>query len=262
MKESVEFEISSDVFTETLNSLIENESVIVSTLTNRECISLPKENFQKIETEKEDITEQFHQFKNDFLDEFNGFKTKFLHEVKSFKDSIFNTTPKNTGNQEHIVTLLLDNITFLKDQLRQEDNVIDSLINQLSEENDYLFQKRNTDNQLETNLGSVIKSKETEKIIITANNNKTEDTGERKSEKDSETSISNNKSSQKDISHEVEPTNTSNSQENIENNDIERGKDVTLQNQEISPEKNFTPSSTEKHISHDTRTNKSKISGN
>ena len=101
MKESVEFEISSDVFTETLNSLIENESVTVNTFRNRECISLPKENFQEIETEKEDITELFHQFRNDFLDEFNGFKTKFLHEVKSFKDSILNTTPKNTGNQEH-----------------------------------------------------------------------------------------------------------------------------------------------------------------
>ena len=52
VKESVEFEISSDVFTETLNYLIENESVIVNTFRNRECISLPKENFQEIETEK------------------------------------------------------------------------------------------------------------------------------------------------------------------------------------------------------------------
>ena len=152
--------------------------------------------------------------------------------------------------------------------MRQKDKVIDSLINQLWKQNDYLLKKRNTDKQLETNLESVrfkegsVKSKETEKIIITANNNETEDTGERKSEKDSETSISNNKTSQKDISHEVEPTNTSNSQENIENNDNERGKDVTLQNQEISPEKNFTPNSTEKHVSHDTKANNSKISGN
>ena len=170
-----------------------------------------KRKFQEIETEKGDITEQFHQFKNDFLDEFNGFKTKFLHEVKSFKDSILNTTPKNTGNQEHIITLSLDNIIFLKDQPRQKGKVIDSLINQLSKQNDYLFQKRNTDNQLETKIETVeskeenAKSKETEKIIITADNKKTEDTGERKSEKGSETSISNNKSSQKDISHEVEP---------------------------------------------------------
>ena len=137
----------------------------------------------------------------------------------------------------------------------------------MPKQNNYLFQKRNTDNQLETNLESVkskesVKLKETEEIITTANNNKTEDTGERKSEKDSETSISNNKSSQKDISHEVEPTNTSNSQENIEHNDIERGKDVTRQNQEISPEKNVTPRSTEKHICHDTRAYNSKISRN
>ena len=88
----------------------------------------------------------------------------------------------------------------------------------MSKQNNYLFQKGNRDSQLETNLESVkskeesVKSKETEKIIITANNNKTEDTGERKSGKDSETNISNNKSSEQDISHEVEPINTSNSQ--------------------------------------------------
>ena len=163
VKESVEFEISSDVFTETLNSLTEDESVTVNTFRNRECILLPKENFQEVETEKEDITEQFHQLRNDFLDEFNGFKTKFLHEVKSFKDSILNTTPKNTENQEHIITLLLDNTTFLKDQLHQKDKVIDSLINQLLKQNNYLFQKRNTDNHLETNLEGVISKEESVK---------------------------------------------------------------------------------------------------
>ena len=56
-KESVEFNIDSEVFTERLYYLIENESVIVNTFRNRECISQPKENFQEIETEKEDITE-------------------------------------------------------------------------------------------------------------------------------------------------------------------------------------------------------------
>ena len=37
---------------------------------------------------------------------------------------------------------------------------------------------------------------------------------------------------------------------------------MTLQNQEVSPEKNFTESSKEKHASHNTRANNSKISGN
>ena len=49
-----------------------------------------------------------------------------------------------------------------------------------------------------------------------------EDTGERESEKNSQTTNSQNKNSEKDNSHEIEPTNTSNSQENIENNDTER----------------------------------------
>ena len=102
VKESVEFEISSNVFTETLNSLIENESVIVITFKNRECISLPKDNFQEIKTEKEDITEQSHQLKNDFLDEFHELKTKFFHEVKSFKDSTLNTTPNKTQETRNI----------------------------------------------------------------------------------------------------------------------------------------------------------------
>ena len=55
---------------------------------------------------------------------------KLNFKVQSFKDSILDTTPKNTGNQEHVTTLL--DITFLKDQLHQKDKNIDSLISQLS----------------------------------------------------------------------------------------------------------------------------------
>ena len=97
----------------------------------------------------------------------------------------------------------------------------------------------------------------TAKLTTTANNNKMEDTGERDKEKNSETNISHNKNSEQDISHDVEPINTSNSQENIENNDTEREENATLQNQGISPKKNFTQSSTEKHNSHNTRANNS-----
>ena len=43
-------------------SLIENESVIVSTFRNREYISITENFFQETETEKEDIKKQFHQF--------------------------------------------------------------------------------------------------------------------------------------------------------------------------------------------------------
>ena len=82
--------------------------------------------------------------------------------------------------------------------------------------------------------------------------------GKGKVKKNSETTSSHNKNSEQDISHETEPTNASNSPENIENNDTEREENVTLQNQEIPPEKNFTQSSTK----NDTRANNSKRSGN
>ena len=79
--------------------MIENESVIVNTFRNRECISLPKENFQEIETKKEHIKDQFHQLKNGFLDKS---KVKNLNEfssqIKSFEDnclkSLLNKVPQ------------------------------------------------------------------------------------------------------------------------------------------------------------------------
>ena len=86
LKESVETEISPESFHETLNLLVENGSVIINTFRNRECISLPKENFQETELEKEDKCEQVE---SSFMEEFNDFKAKFLLEVKQFKDSFF-----------------------------------------------------------------------------------------------------------------------------------------------------------------------------
>ena len=93
--------------------------------------------------QNQSLAEQFHQFKSDFFNKFNEFKTKFLPKVKSFKDSILNIAPRNTESQE-------------------KNKVIESLINQFSQQNNYLFQKRNTDSQLDTDLESV-KSKETVK---------------------------------------------------------------------------------------------------
>ena len=200
VNESIEYKISLETFNETFNSLIENETVTL----NRECISLPKENIQEIDTEKEDVNEHFHQFKNDFLDEYREFKSKFLHEVKSFKDTIVNATPKTTGNQEQIITLLLDNIAFLKDQIRQQDKVIDSLINQSSQQNNYLLQKKSTDGQLETILKQVqskerLKSEETEKIRKTENKSKRKDAEEKDLENNLDKRASHNENSDPDI---------------------------------------------------------------
>ena len=66
VKESVEFEISLGVFTETLNSLIGKEAVVVNTFRNRDCASLTKENFQEIQTERKISWNNFIKLKMTF----------------------------------------------------------------------------------------------------------------------------------------------------------------------------------------------------
>ena len=65
-------------------------------------------------------------------------KLSFFTKLNNLKVTFLILHQKNTGNQEYTITLLLDKITFLKDQLRQTDKVIDSLINQFSQQNSYL----------------------------------------------------------------------------------------------------------------------------
>ena len=78
VKESAEYEISSDVFTETLNSLIENQSLIVNTFRNRKYISLRNENFQENESEKMASYMNFIKLKLIFFYELNHLKIIFL----------------------------------------------------------------------------------------------------------------------------------------------------------------------------------------
>ena len=98
--------------------MIENENIIlINTYISKSwmCITT-KRKFLGSWNWKGRYQGTFYQCKNDFLDEFNEFRTNFFHEIKSFKNNILDTPPKNTGNQEHVITLLLDNIMALKNQ--------------------------------------------------------------------------------------------------------------------------------------------------
>ena len=71
---------------------------------------------------------------------------------------------------------------FLKDQSRKKGEIIDSLINQLSQKNDYVFQKRNADSQQETKLENE-KSKETESLKTAETNCETEIIGSKEAKR-------------------------------------------------------------------------------
>ena len=267
VNESIECKISSEAFNEILNSLIENESVIINSFQNRECISLPKESIHDIETETEtdDINEQFRQFKNDFLDQYEDFKYKFLHEVKSYKDTILNATPNTTANQDQIITILLDNIKFLKDQLNQKDKVIDSLITQISKQNSYLFQKKNTTDKLETTMKQVrsnkeyltSEGKENVKTAEIKNKIKGNDAEKEVLENTLQKSTSINENNDQNVLKKptytepiAEPNDSYNNNENRENNNEQE--DVSA-HENRSPDKEATQSSSTKRGSHDKR---------
>ena len=267
LNESIESKISSEAFNEILNALIENESVIINSFQNRECISLPKKSIHDIETETEtdDINEQFRQFKNDFLDQYEDFKYKFLHEVKSYKDTILNATPNTTANQDQIITILLDNIKFLKDQLNQKDKVIDSVITQISEQNSYLFQKKNTTDKLETTMKQVrsnkehltSEGKENVKAAEIKNKSKGNDTEKEVLENTLQKSTSINENNDQNVLKKptytepiAEPNDLYKNNENRENNNEQE--DVST-HENRSPDKEATQSSSIKRGSHDKR---------
>ena len=110
VRESLDYEISKDDYHKTLNSLIENNSVVVNTRKNQECLSMPKDfltSGNKNENEENHINEDFNNFKENFLEEFNDFKRSFFNEVKIFKEDILKmhkTTPEITDNQEQQIT--------------------------------------------------------------------------------------------------------------------------------------------------------------
>ena len=78
----------------------------------------------------------------------------FFNEVKTFKEDILKmhkTTPKITDNQEQqMITLLHNDIIFLEQQLQQKDTFIDSLIKQLSVQNEFILQQKCSVIQKET----------------------------------------------------------------------------------------------------------------
>ena len=75
-----------------------------------------------------------------FLKDFRAFKKSFLAEVNVFKKQLrISYTADNvnkSNNSDRLIILLKENIAFLKEQISKKDKVIDSLLNQLSKQND------------------------------------------------------------------------------------------------------------------------------
>ena len=112
------------------------------------CLSLLKDKQEQnidsqpnIVTSDIDINEEFNKFKERFLKEFRDLKTAFFTEINSYKKLVSHEMLQVTSQNSEI-TRLSGDIFFLKEQIRNKENVIDSLLSQLSKRDDVLLRNR------------------------------------------------------------------------------------------------------------------------
>ena len=146
-------DVTKETFDKLLELLIQNQSIRLDIIGNRECLSLPKENQtlrQNDENQEkpvlmEDIGNQTFQI----LGEFRNMKSSFLTEVKSFKNEFLQSCVKHSpseqvhGNStseisERFINHLEEQISFLRKQLSNKDKIINLLINQLSKNSEVI----------------------------------------------------------------------------------------------------------------------------
>ena len=138
VKDTIEESITRDIFDKTLDSLIESGSVKCSLIPNRTCLSIIKHNA----IENSNLQGNFNNFKEDLIEDFDDLKKVFFAEVKSFKDkfldSFENVVVSPTDGSKIFTAYILEEVHFLRKQLKSKDEMINPLLNQLAKYNDML----------------------------------------------------------------------------------------------------------------------------
>ena len=131
VKDTIEENINRDIFDKVLESLIESGSKNCSFISNRTCLSLRKHNA----IENSNLQGNFNNFKEDLIEDFDKLKNAFFAEVKSFKDKVLdsfeNVVDYPTDGSKIFTAHILEEVYFLRKQLKSKDEMINSLLNQL-----------------------------------------------------------------------------------------------------------------------------------
>ena len=146
-------DVTKETFDRLLDLLIQNQSVRLNITGNREYLPLPKENQKLRENdenqEKPVLMEDIGNLRLQILEEFRNMKSSFLTEVKSFKKEFLQSYVKHSpsekvhGNStseisEMFINYLEEEIWFLREQLRNKDKIINSIITQLSKNSEVI----------------------------------------------------------------------------------------------------------------------------
>ena len=74
--------------------------------------------------------EELIKFKNSIIDEFDALKSSFFAEINSFQNKYLNSYSNDVSinNSERLIKQLQDNVNFLRQQLKNKDEMIKSLL--------------------------------------------------------------------------------------------------------------------------------------
>ena len=130
-------------------------------------LSLPKLNEDYNSKESSDETllsndtlainenEELIRFRNSIIEEFDVLKSSFFAEVNSFTNKhLLNSYPNDVSinNSERSKKQLQDNINFLREQLKNKDEIIKSLLQQISKRDDIVVQSNYEKVSLNSNV--------------------------------------------------------------------------------------------------------------
>ena len=97
------------------------------------------------------VNEELSKFKDSVIEEFDALKSSFMAEVDSLKKRHLISCGNDVlvENSERVIKQLREDITFLREQLKNKDEVIHSLLQQLAKR-DNVVVEYNTINSHET----------------------------------------------------------------------------------------------------------------
>ena len=160
VKDSLEEAITMESFEKSLALLQASHSIKPNIIFNRTCLPIPKHSsIPKVCTQNtSSIKTDFEDFKSNFIETLNvqtelfmnQQKELFFTEMNSFKNKLLTSLKHNTKSHSHepsnntdrIISLLQDQIEFLQEQLKSKDKIINSLIENLSRNDDVFFSQK------------------------------------------------------------------------------------------------------------------------
>ena len=285
-------EICKDRFNETLDSLIENQFIKCNIISNQECLSLPKDfelHHRSIQSDQEDSSVHEHLSSCALLDsETNRKMFPFKEKLEAFKVQVISKT-KNLIHEEisvlkevitthsnidvlfgkaQIEELYQEQLRFINEELRNKDNLINSLLHQLSKQTECItflsnrFSNNAIDHNNNNNDNRNRKSKSHSNKYYNKNNDKNNNNNNNNNKKDDYNRKSNHHNNissnyfndnNNDLSKNSRPTSVSTNYDNISDNNSSHHDPSNISNNDSThnntSSSNFNNSNTSHHSS-------------